>query len=233
MLFANHLIADHPEIEKYLSNRLPRKPIQMIAYGADPVINPDRSIINALGLEPGEYMTLIARPIPENSIAEIVAGFSARPRSHKLVVLGAYEPETDSYHNLVRRRASAEVIFAGPIYDKATVQAIRFFSAGYLHGHTVGGTNPSLVEAMAAGNAIIAHDNSYNRWVAGAGALYFRTVEEVDRLVCSLLENPALRESLSAAARTRFETEFTWELIAGQYQELLQRYIPALLRSAT
>ena len=75
--------------------------------------------------------------------------------------------------------ASDEVVFLGPIYDKAEVEALRFHSATYLHGHTVGGTNPSLVEAMAAGNPVIAHDNPYNRWVARDAAVYFSTEDDV------------------------------------------------------
>jgi glycosyltransferase involved in cell wall biosynthesis len=80
---------------------------------------------------------------------------------------------------------------------------------------------------MAAGNAIIARDNLYNRWVAGEGALYFQTSSEVDQLVSSLLENPALRDSLGSSAKSRYDAEFTWERIVGQYEELLQRYLPA------
>ena len=118
-------------------------------------------------------MTLIARSIPENSILELVTGFSARRRNHKLVVLGMYEPDVDPYHRQVLDAASDEVVFLGPLYDKASVQALRYHSSAYLHGHTVGGTNPSLIEAMAAGNPVIAHDNPYNRWVAGAGGAVF------------------------------------------------------------
>ena len=69
--------------------------------------------------------------------------------------------------------ASDEVVFPGAIYDPEVVQALRFHSLAYVHGHTVGGTNPSLVEAMAAGNPVIAHDNVYNRWVAGPAQRYF------------------------------------------------------------
>ena len=60
----------------------------------------------------------------------------------------------------------------GAIYDQATVKALRYHARAYLHGHTVGGTNPSLVEALAAGNMVIAHDNPYNRWTAGAAAIF-------------------------------------------------------------
>ena len=69
--------------------------------------------------------------------------------------------------------ASDEVRFLGAIYDPEQVQALRLHSRGYIHGHTVGGTNPSLVEAMGAGNPVIAHDNPYNRWVAQDCGLYF------------------------------------------------------------
>ncbi|WP_197510222.1 DUF1972 domain-containing protein [Tessaracoccus coleopterorum] len=76
-LFGNHLIADHPEIEKYLWSRAPRRKITMIAYGADEVLEADEAPVRALGLEPGGYLTLICRPIPENSILEIVEGSPA------------------------------------------------------------------------------------------------------------------------------------------------------------
>ena len=98
--------------------------------------------------------------------------------------------------------ASDEVKFLGGIYEPELVQALRFHSLGYLHGHTVGGTNPSLVEAMGAGNPVIAHDNEYNRWVAQDAALYFTSAEDVDASVTALTSEPALAERLGSAART-------------------------------
>ena len=128
-----------------------------------------------LGLTPGQYVTLIARPEPENSVLEIVAAFSAkRPRGLKLVVLGAYHPEALPYHAQVMAAASPEVVFAGALYDHALVNALRLHGLLYLHGHQVGGTNPSLIEAMGAGNPVLAHDNRFNRWVARDGAWYFQ-----------------------------------------------------------
>ena len=112
-------------------------------------------------------------------------------------------------------------------YDKEVVQALRFHGIAYAHGHTVGGTNPSLVEAMAAGNAVIAHDNPYNRWVAQDGAAYFKDADEFARRLDSLLAAPAELEGLSTAARLRFQEEFTWEHVAGQYEQLLLRFLPS------
>ncbi len=222
----NHLIADHPEIEKFLLTRAPRRKLTTITYGADPVTDAPVTAPVSRELEPGRYLTLICRPIPENSISELVEGFSRRPRGYKLALLGEYTPETDPYHHQVLRAASDEVVFLGPIYDKSDVESLIFDSAAYLHGHTVGGTNPSLVEAMAAGNPVIAHDNPYNRWVAQDAAVYFSTADDVSRCLDEILASPDQLEQMRAASLLRHEAEFTWEHVAGQYEQLLLRFLP-------
>nr|WP_258562730.1 glycosyltransferase [Nocardioides sp. MAH-18] len=174
-------------------------------------------------MEPDGYLTLIARPIPENSILEIVQGFSARKRGVKLALLGNYEAASDPYHRAVIEAASDEVVFLGAIYEPERVQSLRYHSLGYLHGHTVGGTNPSLVEALAAGNPVIAHDNKYNAWVAGAAGLYFSTPDDVDAHVDRLISDVDLRKQLSENALTRHQDEFTWDRVAGQYEALLRK----------
>lgn len=222
--FGNVLIADHPEIEKYLWTRAPRRKVVTITYGADPVPNAPIAPVTELGFEPGQYFNLIARPIPENNILEIVQGFSARPRGRKLALLGKFLDE-DPYHQAVRAAASDEVVFPGAIYEPELVKAIRFHSAGYFHGHTVGGTNPSLVEALAAGNPVIAHDNPYNRWVAGDAAVYFTDAASFAAQVDLLSTDAARCEAMRAAALRRYEEEFTWDRVAGQYEDVLLRYL--------
>jgi glycosyltransferase involved in cell wall biosynthesis len=222
----NHLIADHPEIEKFLLTRAPRGKLTTITYGADPVVDPPATAVVSHGLEPGKYLTLICRPIPENSILEMVKGFSRRPRTYKLALLGDYNPDEDEYHRQVMDAASDEIVFLGAIYDKPELEALRFHSSAYMHGHTVGGTNPSLVEAMAAGNPVIAHDNAYNRWVAQDGAVYFSTEDDVADRLDEILTSPTLLEQMSAASLSRYEAEFTWEHVAGQYEQLLLRFLP-------
>src|SRR5690606_27877924 len=127
----------------------------------------------------------------------------------KLLVLGNYD-RSHFYQRLVLDAASDEVIFAGAIYDKSVVQALRFYSLVYVHGHQVGGTNPSLVEALGAGNAVIAHDNRFNRWVAGASARYFSDAKSFSNVLDELLSNPAELATLQEAGRQRFAKEFTW-----------------------
>ena len=221
----NDLIADHPVIEEYLATRARRSKLTTITYGANAVDSASAAPVIAHGLEPGGYLTLICRPIPENSILELVRGFSLTRRGHTLAILGNYTPESNDYHRAVVDAASDEVVFLGALYDPDEVAALRFHSSGYLHGHTVGGTNPSLVEAMAAGNAVIAHDNPYNRWVADSGALYFQTAEDAALRIGQIIDDLPLRGRLGAASRQRHAEEFTWQHVAGQYEQLLMRHI--------
>ena len=226
------LIADHPVIEEYLATRARRSKLTTITYGAHAVRSAPTAPAVARGLVPGEYLTLICRPIPENSILELVQGFSAERRGHTLAVVGNYTPDSDAYHRAVMEAASDEVVFPGGIYDPAELAAIRYHASGYLHGHTVGGTNPSLVEAMAAGNAVIARDNPYNRWVVRDGAIYFTDASDVAVAVTRLLGDGALRTRLGVASRERHAEEFTWEHIGAQYEELLSRHLAPALRAA-
>ena len=153
--------------------RVPGDKITMIPYGADLVENADPSLLYPYGLTPGGYAIVVARPEPENSILEIVGAFSTKTRNLKLVVLGKYSPNESPYQKSVMGAASSEVLFPGAVYEKSIIQSLRFHARLYIHGHKVGGTNPSLVEALGVGSAVLAQDNKFNRWVARKGAHYF------------------------------------------------------------
>lgn len=215
------LIADHPVIADYLKQRTAPDKVTMIPYGGEELTAGDEKVLDDMGLAPGRFFTIIARPEPENSILEIVRAFSRRERGAKLVVLGNYREEV-AYERSIRHSASAEVLFPGAIYDKQIVSALRFHSRAYLHGHRVGGTNPSLVEALGAGNAIIAHDNPFNRWVAGEAGLYFADEEAISDLVDRLIDDGDLQAQMAAAARARWHLRFTWERILQAYEAVLE-----------
>jgi glycosyltransferase involved in cell wall biosynthesis len=221
----DHLIADHPQIKLHLQSIVPAEKITTIAYGAESLATACVESVRHLGLRPGKFLTLIARAEPENSIIEVVKGFSSKPRGYDLVVLGHYD-QSQPYHRAVKSAAGVEVKFVGGIYDKKVVQALRFYSAAYVHGHQVGGTNPSLVEAMGAGNAVLAHDNRFNRWVAGEGAHYFSNAQSFSERLDQLLPFPERLSALQVQGRQRFDAMFAWGDILEQYEGLLQRYLP-------
>ena len=218
--FANQLIADHPCIANHLATRTPRRKIATIAYGAEEIDNSDPSCLSSFGVVPDRYSVVIARPEPDNSILELVRAFSRRVRERKLVVLGNFS-DRNKYHSAVKAAGSHEVVFPGAIYEKRVLHALRKNARFYAHGHRVGGTNPSLVEALGAGNAILANDNKFNRWVADKAAVYFRTEDEIDHLMNVLFTDDALVEGLRVQAIQRFLCNFTWPKILGEYEELL------------
>ena len=218
----NHLVADHPEIASHLARAAPRDKITVIPYGAPRLVGLPPTAVLAHGLQPGRYLTLIARPEPENSVLEVVQAYSRQPRGMPLVVLGAYD-EGNPYHAAVRAAAGPEVRFFGAVYDKPVVQALRLHSLAYVHGHQVGGTNPSLVEALGAGNAVFAHDNRFNRWVAADGGCYFSSVDTLSALFSRVLTDESALQRLRAAAVRRFEAEFTWPAVLDAYEEMLLR----------
>jgi glycosyltransferase involved in cell wall biosynthesis len=221
----NHLVADHPEIALHLATRVPMAKITTIAYGADRLLDVPKAPIQALGLQSAGYLTLIARPEPENSVLEIVRAFSRRRRGLTLVVLGQFD-EGNAYHREVQAAASDEVRFIGAVYERSLVRSLRFHGLAYVHGHQVGGTNPSLVEALGAGNAVMARDNAFNRWVAGDGARYFEDEDGAARLFDELQQEPQGWVPLRAAATARFESTFTWEATLARYEQLLRRFLP-------
>ena len=113
------------------------------------------------------------------------------------------------------------VRFPGAIYDAATVNALRAHARVYVHGHTVGGTNPSLVEALGAASAIVAHDNVFNRWVAGDAAVYFSEQDGCARALRTVVDDAGLRGQLRANARRRHADAFTWPAVLSAYEDLL------------
>jgi glycosyltransferase involved in cell wall biosynthesis len=229
---SHRLVADHPVIADHLATRRPRSATAMIPYGGVPIDAMPTEPLARFGLESGRYLISIARIEPDNSILTLVESFSRKPRGMKLVVLGTFSDEI-AYHRRVKAAAGPEVIMPGAIYDPETVQALRFHARGYTHGHTVGGTNPSLVEALWAGNPVIAHDNPYNRWTAGEAGLFFDDAARCEAALESLLGDDALAARLKAAALARARKAFDWQAVLEAYERealaLMDRAIrPAL-----
>ncbi|MFS8979512.1 DUF1972 domain-containing protein [Cupriavidus necator] len=232
-IVGNHLIADHPDIATHLATRVSRDKITMIPYGADPAHGANIGDLQKLGLQPFNYFTIIARPERENSILEIVKAFSRKKRDSKLVVLGKYTPDSNSFHREVLDSASTDVIFPGAIYEKQTLSALRAYNSAYIHGHTVGGTNPSLVEALGAGSAVLAHDNSFNRWVAGSKALYFSDEDECEMRIEEIINGNAPLSEMRKSSIKRHADSFTWDKILNSYESLLFSLADSASKTAT
>lgn len=222
--FGNHLIADHPEIKNHLKRLVNPKKITTIAYGAPSLEKWDVGILDTFSLIRKGYYLVIARPEPENSILEIVRAFVKSQSNAKLVVLGKFDYEGNDYHKKILKASNDSVEFPGAIYDKETLSTLRVCCKAYIHGHQVGGTNPSLVEALGAGSAIICHDNIYNRWVADGSAMYFRDDKDLINIFNRLEKDLDLLGKLEQSAHSNHKNRFLWEQILEQYRSLLERF---------
>ncbi|HET8984270.1 MAG TPA: DUF1972 domain-containing protein [Trueperaceae bacterium] len=222
---AQHLVADHPHIADHLKGLRYARAITTIPYGSDTVTAAGEAVPLRLGVEPAEYYLTVARIEPENSLLEIVMALSGGPDAKRLVVLGPFDPAGNGYHASIAAAAGSNCSFPGPVYEPAELQALRFHAFAYVHGHTVGGTNPSLVEAMGAGNAVLAHDNVFNRWVAAEGASYFTDAESLRTAARALEADPTTVRRMAAANRARHASTFTWETVLAQYEAVLERAV--------
>lgn len=225
-LLSTHMIADHPEIKNHLNAfNLFEKKITVIPYGADKVSQLiGKSNLSKFNLRKDKYIILIARPVPENSILQILNAFTKKHRDIKLLIIGDYKTN-DSYHKSILDNANEEVIFAGAIYDKKFLNSLRFNALFYIHGHTVGGTNPALVEALGAEQAIIAHDNKFNRYVAKNAALYFKNEKSLSKIFDKLVKNKKLIIKLRINAKKQFLNNYQWDHILDKYEKLLLKYL--------
>jgi len=199
-------------------------PCSVISYGA-PVINtpPSDALLSEWDIEPGGYYLVVARIEPENHLREIIEGYVHSATTIPLIVVGDHSLGT-GYARKLRACSDARVRFVGGIYDKERLQALRYFAVAYFHGHSVGGTNPSLLEALGCGNLVVAHDNPFNREVCGSLGFYFRDPSDIPQIIGKIETLPADDVTcLRMAARGRVHERYDWDKVANNYMDLLSQ----------
>lgn len=211
-------IADSPAIKEYLDKRFGIN-VHFIPYGATLPSKQRKGVLRKYCVSPNDYHLLIARMEPENNIEMILDGFHASSIDKKFLVIGNPNNKfgkhlTGKYHKDER------VQFLGGLFDQEVVHSLRANTALYFHGHSVGGTNPSLLEAMASGALIAAHDNVFNKTVLGGEALYFNDSTEVKNLV---EQEPCSRQKAAFTEKNRqkIEQQYNWEIIIDSYEEFI------------
>jgi glycosyltransferase involved in cell wall biosynthesis len=215
--WSSKLVADSDQITDYLLKKgVHANKIITIPYGADLVTHhPTKKYINSLGLEGNDYYLVVCRLEPENHILEIIEGFLKCTSKRRLIIVGDSEART-AYVRKLKKYEGNMVRFVGTVYDKKNLESLRFYCFAYLHGHSVGGTNPSLLEAMASGNFVIAHDNPFNREVTNNKAWYFNDADTfTDRI--HTLETKGYPEKVKYYFNYLIEKKYNWDVIAESY----------------
>ena len=220
---ADALIADAPGIADYYTHQF-GAPTEMIRYGAPILEDAPSEGVEALGLEPGGYHLVVARFEPENHVREIVEGYSRSDADKPLVVVGA-APYAAEYTEAIANIAASDsrVQLLGAVYDQDLLDALYFHAFTYVHGHSVGGTNPSLLRAIGAGTPVIAYDVGFNREVLGGVGQYFSSAADVARAVEAVEADPESTGAEGEELRERARAEFSWDDVAREYEGLARR----------
>lgn len=175
---SHFLVADSIGIKKYIDDKY-NKDSKYIAYGSKIVSNVDETVLEKFNLKKLQYHMLIARIEPENNIETILDGVVYSKKETPFIVIGDYTKNSFGKRIKEKYKDVSKIIFLGSIYNHNELNSLRNFCNLYFHGHSVGGTNPSLLEAMGSGNLIIAHNNIFNKAVLKENAYYFYTYKDV------------------------------------------------------
>ena len=227
------LICDSINIEKYIKNEYSKynPKTKFIAYGADTkksqLSDNDCKIINwynEKGVRAGEYYLVVGRFVPENNYKLMIEEFMKSNTKKDFVIIT--NVENNSFYKELKVNTKFEndtrIKFVGTVYDQELLKKIRENAFAYLHGHEVGGTNPSLLEALALTNLNLLLDIGFNKEVAEDSALYFSKEKySLAKLIdeCDKYDLNYLRE-LGDLAKYRINSKYSWELIVDKYEEI-------------
>jgi glycosyltransferase involved in cell wall biosynthesis len=225
--FSRTVVADNEAIQKYILTRYGLDSVY-IPYGGDQVLTSGVFSGNlshareSLDL-PDRYALLIARAQPDNNLDLIFEAFSKVNTDIKLVVISNFS--SCGYGRSLKRKYcnSKRFLLLEAIYDLDLLNFIRRNCLVYFHGHSAGGTNPALVEAMFFDKPILCFDVPFNRETTNNKALYFSNREEFIGQCASILEGADSSRPVQNELRRVAESKFTWEKVCLAYAELLKK----------
>ena len=212
------LISDNKGIQDYLKQKY-NVESRMIPYGADEVA-PDHSFIKCYNVTPFSYFLIIARLEPENNIEIILDGYVKSKIDSPFLVVG--DTETTYGNFLEDKYKDSGTIFLGSIFNKEHLDSLRGFAQCYFHGHSVGGTNPALLEAMAAKAFIFAHDNVFNRDVLGNNAFFFNNATEIKEMLLNFNNLAVKKVEMIDNNSKKIKNKYSHKNITEQYIDLIK-----------
>jgi glycosyltransferase involved in cell wall biosynthesis len=217
---SHYLIADNMGIHDYYHEKY-GKESKFLAYGADIHEDYDSSLLDEFKLTPNGYYLLVARLEPENNIEMAIKGYLASEENGRRPLIIVGKTNTPHGKELVAKYGNEPSIrFLGGIYDFKKLNSVRKFSYAYFHGHSVGGTNPSLLEAMASDCFILANDNIFNKAVLNEAAYYYKDEQEVTALL-NRIDEIADKDKANFVA-TNLEvirTQYSWEHLVDEHEK--------------
>ena len=220
---SHYLIADNMGIKDYYKEKY-GKESKFLAYGANIYDNYNEDYLKEFNLSKDSYLLLIARLEPENNIFMAIEGYIASDLYGKMPLIIVGKTNTPYGKYLVEHYSRYEHIrLVGGIYDFDKLNSVRHFSYAYFHGHSVGGTNPSLLEAMASDCFILSHDNIFNKAVLGENAIYYNDEKEIAGLLNNLddfvvkYKKEYIENNLEL-----IRSQYSWEKLVDEHEKYFQ-----------
>ncbi|MCU1570002.1 MAG: glycosyl transferase [Naasia sp.] len=220
---ADALISDARGIAEYYETEF-GIPTELLTYGSSQLTDVATDKLAKHGLTPGKFHLVVARFEPENHVDVIIQGYSASRARYPLVVVGS-APYSAEYTDRIARMAEADprIKMIGGVWDQDELNQLYAHARTYLHGHSVGGTNPSLLRAMGAGTAVVAYDVVFNREVTGSDGLYFSDAASLIPTLERIESAEWKHIAVGAALQQRAEEMYDWDKVALGYEELAMR----------
>lgn len=231
--YSDRIICDSKGIEKYINSTYKKynPKTKFIAYGSDltrSLIDEDDKNLqdwykkNKVMLK--EYYLIVGRFVPENNYETMIREFM-KSNSHKDLVIISNVEQNDFYERLLKSTnfdKDKRIKFVGTVYNQQLLKKIRENAYAYIHGHEVGGTNPSLLEALSSTDINILLDVNFNREVGEDGAIYFTKDKDNLSNVINKTDNMCKEEikNLQYKAKERIKTNYTWDFITQEYENL-------------
>ena len=226
--FATRLVTDAVAMRAYYHERFAADST-MIAYGADIVTSTRPALLTPLGLAPRGYYLVVSRLVPENSLDAIVEGFRRSASRRQLVLVGGATYQ-DAFHERLRAAARADVRIrlVGHVEDQSLLDELWCNCHVYLHGHSVGGTNPALLRAMGCGAAVLARDTVFNREVLGDSGRFFADDPDAVRAALDAVEGDGPEvAAFRARGPERIRAHYNWPAVTDAYERLFASLVPA------
>jgi len=220
--FADVIVADSVAIGQYIKGKY-NKESKYIPYGSEACIYEEEDweqVKGRFSVSPNSYYLVVGRFVPENSFDLIIKGYVKSNSKKKLLIITDYKPSPTIQQYLLHRN----ILLGGPIYDRKKLFALRKNAFAYIHGHTAGGTNPSLIEAIASDNLIICIDVPYNREVMDQCALYFKNENDLKNQIEYLEGN---RENIEFEEIKKYykrilHDRYNWKRVCDSYFEVIK-----------
>jgi len=223
----NVLTCDSQAVADVYKKMNVRSRVCFIPYGCYPFdpkeLKDPQNILKQWGLQKNDFFLVLGRFVPENNVEIILDAYLCRNRDKKLVFVSNIDKES-KYFRVIEKKYSKNafwknVVFISSCYEKEKILALRSTCVAYIHGHSVGGTNPGLLEAMAVTNVSFLYDCPFNKEVGGDYALYFSDAKTLDSLLCKTISED-YSIYLGEKAKERMKSLYSWKDVCQKYSSI-------------